>query len=127
MARGGGKVRMIKQSVDQQGLSDMFNQLLGDEKSLDINIIKDKYLRLKTDIERIYKLLESFKNTIYNKVLKDHPNTEMYNKNSDGFITDCKDLFPSDLLDSELIRFYKNIKEHKNIKDCINICKNYSK
>jgi hypothetical protein len=124
MARGGGKVRMIKQSVDQQGLSDMFNQLLGDEKSLDINIIKDKYLRLKTDIERIYKLLESFKNTIYNKVLKDHPNTEMYNKNIDGFITDCKDLFPSDLLDSELIRFYKNIKEHKNIKDCINICKN---
>jgi hypothetical protein len=74
MARGHGKVKVIKQNVDQQGLSDMFNQLLGDEESLDIHIIKDKYLRLKTNIERIYKLLESFHNTIYNKVLKDQLN-----------------------------------------------------
>ena len=80
MARGRGKVKMIKQNVDQQGLSDIFNQLLGDENSLDIQIIKDKYLRLKTDINRIYKLLESFHNTIYNKVLKDQLNVEMYKK-----------------------------------------------
>ena len=125
MARGqGSKVKVIKQNVDQQGLSEMFNQLLGDEKSLDINIIKDKYNRLKSDVERVYKLLESFRNTVYNKVLKDQNNIDIYRKNIDGFITDCKDLFPEDLTDSEIIKFYKNIKEHKIIKDCIHICKN---
>ena len=41
-------------------------------------IIKDKYLRLKTNIERIYKLLESFHNTIYNK-----PLTGDYNKDNE--------------------------------------------
>ena len=74
MGRGSGsKTKIIKQSEDQDGISDMFNQLLGDEKSLDIEIIKDKYLKLKTNIERVYKLLESFKKTIYCKVLKDFP------------------------------------------------------
>jgi hypothetical protein len=125
MARGqGSKVKVIKQNIDQQGLSEMFNQLLGDEKSLDINIIKDKYTRLKTDIERIYKLLESFKNTIYNKVLNDQHNIDIYRKNIDGFITDCKEIFPENLTDGEIVRFYKNIKEHKIVKDCIHICKN---
>jgi len=124
MARGRGKVKMIKQNVDQQGLSDIFNQLLGDENSLDIQIIKDKYLRLKTDINRIYKLLESFHNTIYNKVLKDQLNVEMYKKNINGFILDCKSTFPDEIDDSNLIRFYLQLKEHKVIKDCIHICKN---
>lgn len=125
MGRGnGGKVKMIKQNIDQQGMSEMFNQLLGDEKSLDITIIKDKYLRLKTNIERIYKLLESFHNTIYNKILKDHSDIEIYKKNIQGFIIDCKQFFPEEIDDKDLIKFYKNSKEHKIIKDCIHICKN---
>lgn len=125
MGRGnGGKVKMIKQNIDHQGMSEMFNQLLGDEKSLDINIIKDKYLRLKSNIERISKLLESFHNTIYNKILKDQSDIEIYKKNIQGFITDCKQLFPENIEDSNLINFYKNIKENKVIKDCIHICKN---
>lgn len=125
MGRGNGsKVKMIKQNIDHQGMSEMFNQLLGDEKSLDINIIKDKYLRLKTNIERISKLLESFHNTIYNKILKDQTNVEIYKKNIQGFITDSKQLFPENLEDENIIKFYKSIKEHKVIKDCIHICKN---
>lgn len=60
MGRGNNKIKIVKQNIDQQGMSDLFNQLLGDEKSLDINIIRDKYLKLKTNIERIYKLLDSF-------------------------------------------------------------------
>lgn len=124
MARGqASKVKMVKQNIDQQGLSEMFNQLLGDEKSLDINIIKDKYLRLKTDIDRIYKLLESFNKTIYNKILKDLPDIEVYKKNINDFITDAKCIFPEEISDEELIRHYKQIKENKVIKDCIHICK----
>ena len=62
MGRGNSfKTKVIKQNIEQDGMADMFNQLLGDEKSLDINIIRDKYLKLKTNIERVYKLLESFK------------------------------------------------------------------
>ena len=125
MGRGNGcKTKIIKQSVDQDGISDMFNQLLGDEKSLDIEIIKDKYLKLKTDIERVYKLLESFKKTIYCKVLKDFSNINFYKTNIENFITDAKSIFPDDMEDRNLIRHYLSIKENKIIKDSIHICKN---
>ena len=40
MGRGNSfKTKVIKQNIEQDGMADMFNQLLGDEKSLDINII----------------------------------------------------------------------------------------
>lgn len=125
MARGnGGKMKVIKQNVDKQGMSEMFSQLLGDEKSLDINIIKDKYMRLKTNIERMYKFLESFHNAIYLKLIKDNDDVEIYKKNINNFISDCKNIFPENIEDKDLISFYKNVKEHKIIKDCIHMCKN---
>lgn len=120
----GHKVKMIKQNIDQEGMAEMFNQLLGDEKSLDINIVKDKYLKLKTNLERIYKLLDSFHNTIYVKVINNTFNTEVYKKNIKGFIEDCQTLIKDDIPDDKLVRYYKMIKEHKIIKDCIHICKN---
>ncbi len=124
MGRGNNKIKMVKQNIDQQGMSEMFNQLLGDEKSLDINIIRDKYLKLKTNIERIYKLLDSFHNTIYIKVINTIFETSIYKKNIKGFIEDCKSLVSEDISDEKLIRHYKIIKEHKIVKDCIHICKN---
>lgn len=125
MARGSSsKVKMIKQNIDQEGMSEMFNQLLGDEKSLDINIIKDKYLKLKTNVERIYKLLESFHNTIYIKVINNIFDTSVYKTNIKNFIEDAKFIFPEDIPDDKLITYYKQIKENKVIKDCIHICKN---
>jgi len=124
MGRGNNRVKMIKQNIDQQGMADMFNQLLGDEKSLDINIIKDKYMKLKTNVERIYKLLDSFHNTIYVKVINSLFDTTVYKKNIKGFIEDCKTLFSDDIPDDKLVRHYKIIKEHKITKDCVHICKN---
>ena len=124
MGRGNNKVKMIKQNIDQQGMAEMFNQLLGDEQSLDINIIKDKYMKLKTNVERIYKLLESFNNTIYNKVINNKLETSIYKKNIQGFIDDCKNIFSQDVSDDQLIKHYKIIKENKIIKDCIHMCKN---
>ncbi len=124
MGRGNNKVKMIKQNIDQDGMSDMFNQLLGDEKSLDINIIKDKYMKLKTNLERVYKLLESFHNTIYAKVINDKFNTELFKKNIQGFIEDCKHLCIEDIPDDKVIKYYKMMKEHMTVKDCIHICKN---
>mgnify|MGYP000468662943 CR=1 FL=1 len=55
---------------------------------------------------------------------KDQLNVEMYKKNINGFILDCKSTFPDEIDDSNLIRFYLQLKEHKVIKDCIHICKN---
>ena len=120
----GQKVKMIKQNIDQEGMADMFNQLLGDEKALDINIIKDKYMKLKTNIDRIYKLLDSFHNTIYVKVINNLFDTTMYKQNIKNFIEDCKILSSEDIADDKLIKYYKFLKEHKIIKDCIHICKN---
>jgi hypothetical protein len=67
--------------------------------------------------------LESFNKTIYNKILKDLPDIEVYKKNINDFITDAKCIFPEEISDEELIRHYKQIKENKVIKDCIHICK----
>jgi len=125
MGRGGAfRTKVVKQNIDQDGMSEMFNQLLGDERSLDINIIKDKYMKLKTNIERLYKLLESFKKTIYMKVLANIPNIDIYIKNISGFIDDAKSVFPENIEDKDLIRFYLMTKEHKVVKDSIHICKN---
>lgn len=124
MGRGqASKTKIIKQNIDQDGIADMFNQLLGDEKSLDINIIKDKYMKLKTNIERLYKLLESFNNSIYNKVLKDFTGIEFYKTNIKNFITDAKSIFPETIEDENLIRFYLGVKNNKIIEDSIRICK----
>ena len=123
MGRGNKHVKVIKQNIDQQGISDLFNQLLGDEKSLDINIIRDKYMKLKTNIERIYKLLESFHNTIYVKVISNIIDTTLYKQNIQGFIEDCKDLVKHDIPDQKLIHYYKMLKEHKVVKDCVYMCK----
>jgi len=125
MGRGNSsKTKIIKQNVDQDGISEMFNQLLGDEKSLDIEIIRDKYTKLKINTERVYKLLESFKNTIYDKVLKDFTNVNFYRTNIENFILDAKSVFPENIEDKDLIRFYLTVKDNKIIKDSINICKN---
>lgn len=125
MGRGGSfRTKVVKQSIDQDGMGDMFNQLLGDERSLDLDIIKDKYMKLKTNVERMYKLLESFKKTIYIKVLSGIPNITNYIKNIDGFIDDAKSVFPEEIDDKDIIRFYLNVKEHKIVKDSIHICKN---
>ena len=125
MARGqGAKIKMVKQNIDQDGMMSMFNQLLGDEKALDVNIIKDKYLRLKTNIERIYKLLDSFHNTIFIKVIQDKLDTTQYKKDIQNFIEDAKTLISEEIPDDQLIHRYKLLKDHKVIKDCIHMCKN---
>lgn len=124
MGRGNNKIKIVKQNIDQQGMADMFNQLLGDEKSLDINIIKDKYTKLKTNVERIYKLLDSFHNTIYVKVINNTFDTGLFKKNIKGFVEDCKSLCIENIPDDKVVRHYKMMKENKIIKDCIHICKN---
>lgn len=124
MARGHSKAKVIKQAVNQEGLNDIFGQLLGDEKSLDINIVKDKYNKLKTNVERVSKFFESFKNTIYGKILHDDPNISNYIKNIDGFIDDCKHTVNIDVDDSNITRYYLSLKDNKIIADCIHICKN---
>lgn len=125
MGRGGVfKTKVIKQNIEQDGMAEMFNQLLGDEKSLDINIIKDKYMKLKTNVERVYRLLESFKKTIYIKVLANMSNIALYIKNIENFIEDAEHVFPESIDDKDIKHFYLHVKEHKIIKDCIHICKN---
>ena len=124
MGRGNNRIKVVKQNIDQQGMADMFNQLLGDEKSLDINIIRDKYMKLKTNVERIYRLLESFHNTMYVKIINTIFETALYKKNIKGFIEDCQTLFDEEISDDKLIRHYKVVKDHKVVKDCIHICKN---
>lgn len=132
MGRGGKtfKQKVIKQNIggDEEAIGDLFNQLLGNENSLDINIVKDKYNRLYANINRIKKLCESFVKTIYIKALSGSDNkdklVDVYIKNMNGFIDDCKFITDAEIEDSGLIRYYLQLKETKTIKeDCIHICR----
>ena len=124
MARGRGRTKVITKTQDQDDIGEMFNQLLGDEKSLDIEIIKDKYLKLKYNVEKVYKLLLSFKKSMLLKSLKNSHNVDTYVKDLDNFVDDCKSIIPDDLDDSKLLKHYLSIKDNKVINDCITICKN---
>ena len=129
MARGkSSKQKVIKQTLgdDQAAIGDIFNQLLGNESSLDFNIVKDKYTKLLTNVSRLQKLCESFYKTIYLKALADTNDVfiETYKKNMLGFIEDCKTITETNVEDSKLVKYYLQLKEHKVIKeDAIHMCR----
>lgn len=138
MGRGNGRVKTIKTKNglggDAKDLSAVFGQIFGESGNMDFDIALDKLNKLKSNISRVKKLLESFSKTIYNKVLvKGDEGNEIesaevrnYKKNMEGFIEDCKHI--SDWSEfgkspNEVISFYRACKEHKVSKDCISMCR----
>lgn len=135
MARGGGRVKTIKAKnglgSDAKDLSAVFGQIFGESGNMDFDIALDKLNKLKSNISRVKKLLESFSKTIYSKVLsngngEETPEVRNYKKNMEGFIEDCK--YISDWSEfgknpNEVISFYRVCKEHKISKDCISMCR----
>jgi predicted translin family RNA/ssDNA-binding protein len=135
MGRGNGRVKTIKTKTglggDAKDLSAVFGQIFGESGSMDFDIALDKLNKLKSNISRVKKLLESFSKTIYNKVLVNGDGEESaevrnYKKNLEGFVEDCKHI--SDWSEfgknpNEVISFYRACKEHKVSKDCISMCR----
>lgn len=132
MARGKGNgIKIIKKTMgdDNGDISQLFQQLIGDENSLDPHIIMDKYNRLKNNIQRCNKLLSKFKDTILERLL---------NKNQDGifltqkknltdFVSDSETIIMEEVNIDNVISIYKRIKENEHIQQYLLLCKNLIK
>ena len=70
MGRGKKTIKVVKQStgINEDEIADLFAQLAGDPTKLDPEIVKDKYTRLKNNIERCAKILTKFKEVILDRI-----------------------------------------------------------
>jgi len=133
MGKGGARVKTIKPKNllgdDAKDLSAVFGQLFGENGNMDFDIAMDKLNKLKSNILRILKFMESFKKTIYVKVLggsEANGEVSLYIKNIDGFIEDCKHIAEWSEFGktpSEVISFYRACKDHKVVTDSISMCR----
>lgn len=135
MGRGGARIKTIKSKNilgdEEKDLASAFGQIFGEAGNMDFDIAMDKLNKLKSNILRVVKFMESFDKTIYGKVL---PNVNGYSEakianyksNMSGFIEDCKiisDWSEFGKSPSDVIVFYRQSKENKVVKDCISMCR----
>lgn len=125
-----GKVKMIKSTVDTKDLNDAFGQLFGQGDNMDFEIAMDKLNKLRSNISRVTKFLESFHKSILCKVLSESEETSVYKSSVENFIKDCREIsewseFGRNPL--EVGVFYKKCKDSKTVGDCISICRSLNK
>lgn len=126
MTRGRGKVRVSKKNggVSADELGNVFNQLLGDEKSLDPVIVMDKYNKLISNIDTIKKLLDKFKeNILINKFSENKTISSIYVGEINDFIEKCDDVLSLKADLSNVIHVYREIKNNDLIKTILYTCK----
>jgi hypothetical protein len=128
MARGkGGQVRTIKKSLGGANANDLgilFNQLLGDEKSLDPEVVIDKFNKLKSNVDTIKKILQKFTETIILPKFNDNSTVMTHLRDIKSFIELTKDIEMFDVNLSNVISVYKQVKESEVINKLLITCKN---
>lgn len=125
MGRGKGQTKTIKKNIagaSSEELGSLFNQLLGDEKSLDPVVIMEKYNKLRSNIETIKKLLEKFINTILLPKFNNNEVVMVHIKNIEDFIEQCQDLLNLEATSSNVIHVYKEITRNNTIKLLLITC-----
>lgn len=127
MARGKGQVRMVKKNiggVSSDELGVVFNQLLGDEKSLDPLVVMEKYNKLVSNIDTIKKLIQKLMDTIL--IPKFSKNQTMKNNITDltEFIKQCEDILSLQATETNVIQVYREIKNNNLIKILLTTCRN---
>ena len=71
MAKGRKQFKVVQQlpdGLDQAGIMDMFQQLMGDPSKLDKEIVNTKYKRLRDSIECCNKIILLFKKAILDQL-----------------------------------------------------------
>jgi len=133
MARGKGQVRTIKKKsggVDANDLGSVFNQLLGDEKSLDPEVVLEKYNKLSSNIKTIKKILQKFIETILLPKFSENHTVSLHITNMKKFIESCEDILSLEVNSASVIHVYRTIKESEIVNKLLITCKNllvYSK
>lgn len=125
-----GKVKVIKSNVDTKDLNEVIGQLFGQGDNMDFEIAMDKLNKLRSNMSRVLKFMESFDKAILSKVLEQTEETKKYKEGIHNFVQDCKEIsewseFGRNPL--EVGVFYKKCKESKTVADCISICRNLNK
>lgn len=128
MARGkGGQVKSIKKNLGGTNANDLgilFNQLLGDEKSLDPEVVMDKFNKLKSNIDTIKKILQKFTETIILPKFSDNATIMMHLRDIKSFIELSKDIEMFDVNLGNVINVYKQVKDSELINKLLITCKN---
>ena len=127
MGRGKKQFRVISNTgdIDQTELMNMFQQLTGDPTKLDPVIVKDKYERLKNDIERCNKLVLKFKEAILDRLYtKEH---DLYfqreSNNLVDFVKHVNEYIEVDITDDNLIPIYQALKDSFVVEEYLKVCK----
>ncbi len=130
MAKGAGRVKTIKpkgaSGDDLKELGKVFGDMFSGGSNMDFEIALDKLKKLKANVSRVQKFMESFDKNIYSKVLVNDTFVSKYKTNINNFIEDCKTISEYDENGKSLtdvVKFYQSSKEHKVVKDCIGMCR----
>lgn len=129
MARGKKSVKVVKQSIgiDEEELNNLFSQLAGDPTKLDPEIVKDKYTRLKNNIERCAKILKKFKEVILDRLETKKGNDPFFDEQVRDFMkfvdlsNECIKDEPS--TPEQMIHIYKALKESYVVEQYLLLCK----
>lgn len=129
MGRGKKGVKVVKQSlgIDEEELSNLFAQLAGDPTKLDPEIVKDKYIRLKNDIERCGKILKKFKEVILDRLETKKGNDPFFDREVKEllrFVELSNDVIKEEPSSPEqMIHIYKSLKESYIVEQYLLLCK----
>lgn len=133
MGRGKKTIKVVKQStgINEDEIADLFAQLAGDPTKLDPEIVKDKYTRLKNNIERCAKILTKFKEVILDRIETKKGIDPFYDqevKEFMKFVDISKDVIQEEPSTPEqMIHIYKSLKESYVVEQYLLLCKTLMK
>ncbi len=128
MARGRKQYKVISPGVDldQSELINMFQQLTGDPTKLDLDIVKDKYARLKNDIMRCNKLLLKFKEAILDRLDTKRGVDPFFDRQVCqliDFVSKVDDYLDVEVDDTRVVHIYQALKDSFIVEEYLKVCK----
>ena len=107
-------------------LMDMFQQLTGDPSKLDPDIVKDKYERLKNDIQRCNKLVLKFKEAILDRLVTkvgvdvyfDHEVRKI-----EDFVKQVDEYLDVEITNDNFVHIYQALKDSFAVEEYLKVCK----
>lgn len=128
MAKGKKQYRTISTGgdIDQSQLIDMFQQLTGDPSKLDPEIVKDKYERLKNDIQRCNKLILKFKEAILDRLHTKRgvdPFFDQEVKNLSCFVDQVNEYLDVETTPENFVHIYQALKDSFVVEEYLKVCK----
>lgn len=130
MGRGRKQYKVVQQGgsdIDQAELMDMFHQLTGDPNKLDPEIVKEKYERLKANIQRCNGFLRKFKIAILDRLDSKNGKDSFFDhevRSLTSFLDRADAYIDETITKDNLIPIYQALKESFIVEEYLKVCKN---